>query len=1062
MFPTSYGQQRMWFLDQLVPGNSFYNIHLAVPLPFAVDSELLRQSIDEVVWRHDTLRTTFELRDGEVVQVVVDQRPHELTCWDLSPLSAGEREETAAKLATEQAGSPFDLRTGPLLRTALVRLAPAESFLLLTFHHIVADAWSVAVFVRELAVIYEAFARGEETPLPHLTIQYSDFAVWQRSQLDPGAVDRLVDWWREALAGMAALDLPTDSPRPRVPSFKGRTHLLRIPGAVLERARTLAEKERSTEFMLLLAGFALLLHRYTGQDDLAVGVPVAGRPHPELEPLIGFFVNTLVLRIDASGDPTFRELLGRVRRTTLEALAHQDLPFEKLVEVLHPERDLSRNPLFQVSFQLHNEPGSEATGAPGAAPEAASRSSVFDLAFDFWRTPDGLTARIDYATDLFRPATIARLGRHYLAILRVAVADPDQRIGAASLGEPAEDAAVAARWNRTDRPLAPPLDIAGRLRAIAGRHPKVVAVADRKQWITYEELLLRGGRLAAALQTRGVQPGVPVGISMDRSVERVVALVGIVLAGGCYMALDVDAPPARLAAMMTQAGVCLVLADSHRPLPPCCLPPGVAVHASGALEAETQPTDAGVVGPSADDALYVGFTSGTTGAPKGVAVLHRAVVNLVDAADFAGLGPGKRMLQLAPLAFDATTIEIWFSLLTGATLVVQPPGPVSLDEIADFMDQTAVSHAFLTAGLMHQIVDARPASVARLEVLLTGGDVVSPAHVERVLAAPMRPRVVNLYGPTEATVFATACVLDRPEDVTYPLPIGRPIANVRVHVLDMAGQAVPVGVPGELYIGGLGVAPGYLGMPEETSVAFVPDPDRADGRLYRTGDRARLRGDGHLEFLGRVDRQVKIRGFRVEPLAVELALRRHPAVREAVVSTILDAAGSRTLAAWIVPEPGAAMTIEELKHHLGDQLPDYMHPTGMRVLETLPLRANGKIDLAALPPPAMRSRVYTAPRSEAEQAVVPIWEELLGVSPVGVDDDFFGDLGGHSLLGTLLVARMRDAFGVELPLRALFEHRTPARLARLVEECLISEIEGAGEEQLVAAKVPEPDGTTPL
>ncbi|PTL74929.1 non-ribosomal peptide synthetase, partial [Vitiosangium sp. GDMCC 1.1324] len=1033
--PLSFSQQRLWFLDQFEPGSPFYNIPAALRLSGALDIQALRHAFEELVRRHESLRTTFSSRDGKPVQVIAPALSLPLEVQDLQDMPASEREAQARELVRREALRPFDLARGPLVRTSLLRLTPTDHVLLVTLHHIVSDGWSTGVLVREVATLYAAFASGQRPALPPLPIQYPDFARWQRSWLRGEALDAQVRYWKQQLSGAPAhLELPTDKPRPPTQTFRGARYTFALPPELSEALTATSKQHGVSLFMTLLAGFQALLSRYSGQDDIVVGSPIAGRRTTELEGLIGFFVNTLVLRSRIAPEASFRDLLLQVRDTTLGAFEHQDMPFEKLVEELQPQRDPSRTPLFQVMFALQNLPVSQlALGGLTLAPlELEGSISKFDLSLFMQETPRGLRGNIEYNTDLFEPATIARMAEHLRMLLSAAVASPETSVSRLPLLTEAEKHRLLVEWNDTRVDYPRDASIHELFEAQAARTPDAIAVEFEGTTLTYRQLDSRANQLARHLRRLGLKPGTPVAMCIERSLEMVIATLGILKAGGAYVPLDPGYPRERLELMLQDVRAPLLLAQRHLAER---LPPGEARRVLVDAEWEEiaresqEPVHAGV---TADTLAYVMYTSGSTGRPKGVCIPHRSVVRLVMGSRFADFGPREVMLQLAPISFDAATFELWGSLLHGGKLVVFSPHAPSFEELGQALRKHHITTLWLTAALFDQMVATQSEALAHVRQVLAGGDVLVP---ERVKARLTRGQLVNGYGPTESTTFATTHVLTRPEQVGHTVSIGRPISNTRVYVLDERLQPVPTGVPGELYIGGDGLAWGYLHRPELTAERFVPNPiaHTPGERLYRTGDKVRWLSDGTLEFLGRLDSQVKLRGFRIEPGEIESVLDRHPAVRQSIVIAREDRPGDKRLVAYVVPS--AQATAAELRTFLKQHLPEYMVPSAFVMLEQLPISPNGKVDRKALPVPeaTVSTAEYIAPRTPTEEQLARIWTEVLSVPRAGAEDNFF-ELGGHSLLATQVISRVRSTFEVDLPVRALFEASTLAELARRIDE----------------------------
>jgi len=1044
--PASFAQERLWLLEQITPGTPTYNIPAAIRLHGDLNIPALAQVVNEIARRHAALRTVFGAEGGQPVQKIQPVGPpRPLPVIDVSALAEEARMAEIDRLAAGEAMRPFDLERGPLFRASLLHAGPREHVVLYTMHHIVSDGWSMGVFSREVGALYAAFATGRPSPLPELRLQYPDYAIRQRAQIGEAGLARHLEWWKERLAGLEPLDIPTDRPRPVVRSGRGADETLILRPGLAGDLTALGRGERATLYMILLAAFQGFLQRFARQDDVAVGSPVAHRSTRDVEELIGFFVNTLVMRTDLSGDPTFREALVRVRRTALESMLHQDAPFERVVEAVQPERQLARSPLFQVLFSLQNA-GGGAADLPGLALEmvgAPTATAKFDLTLLFAEWPGGIGATLEYDLDLFEPATASRLLRHMEILLEGAVASPDARLSDLPLLAPAERETILASWNRTQVPFPREIPIHRLVAEQAERTPEAVALVSDAGETTYAALVAAARRLARRLRRLGAAPEVPVIVLAERSPALVTALLAVLESGSFFVPLDPSHPPERLAVLAAAVGARLAVTE-ERFLD--LLPEGMETVRLEGLDldggAEPLRIDSGV---TAENLAYAMFTSGSTGEPKGVAVTHRNVVRLVRSQSFADLRPGETFLLLAPVSFDASTLEIWGPLTNGARLAVFPPEKPTLDELAAFLERHGVTQLWLTAGLFHQMVEERPDGFAPLRRLLAGGDVLSPSHVRRALAAHPALLLINGYGPTEGTTFTACHEMTAAVPVGDTVPIGRPIANTQVHVLEPGLQPAPVGVWGELYAGGAGVARGYFGRPELTAERFVPDPFAGfhgplGGRLYRTGDLARRRPDGVLEFLGRGDRQVKIRGFRIEPAEIEAALAEHPEIGEAAV-LVRGEGGDKRLVAYVVMGQGASDRSEgekapegDLRHWLAGRLPEPMIPSAFVVLPRLPLTPNGKVDRRELAKiaPERSADGYVAPRTPVEEVLTGLFAEVLGTERtggrIGIHDHFF-ELGGHSLAATRLVSRLRAALGVDLPLRALFEAPTVAELA---------------------------------
>jgi amino acid adenylation domain-containing protein/non-ribosomal peptide synthase protein (TIGR01720 family) len=1038
----SFAQERLWFIDQLAPGDASYLVPLAIRLSGPLDPAALEAALREIVRRHEVLRTHYVAADGKPAPVVRPEPDLALAVTGLSHWPEADREAAARREIAADARRTFDLSTGPVLRARLLELGEREHVLVVVMHHIVSDAWSIGVLTREIGALYEAFAAGHPSPLPELPIQYADYAAWQRGWLAGAIEERQLAYWKERLAGAPrALDLPTDRPRPPSPSHRGARVGLAVPEAVAAGLRRLSRQQGATLYMTLLAAFDVLLHRYTGQTDLVVGTPIAGRTRAETEGLIGFFINSLALRTELAPDMPFTAVLARVKETCLGAYAHQDMPFERLVQEIEPERDLSRTPLFQVVFVLQNAPPAALamSGLRRRSIGAESGTAKFDLTITLAETPAGISGGIEFATDLFDAATVTRLGAHFAELCASVAAAPELPVRELSILPVEERRRVVVDWNDTRTSYPRDATIHALFRAQVARTPEAIALTFGAEAVSYAELRRRSSRLAHRLRERGVGAETPVGLYARRSVELVVALIAILEAGGFYVPLDPEVPDARLAFIVADAALGLVVAAgtsaAGRPLGEAAVLDLTAEAASLAAASEAELPPLG----GAESLAYVMYTSGSTGMPKGVCVPHRGVVRLVKGTGFAPFDAGEVLLQLAPIAFDASTLEIWGALLNGGRLVVSPPEPPSPAQLGEIVRASGVTTLWLTAGLFNAVVDAQPDALATLRRVLTGGEALSVPHVQRALAALPGVQLINGYGPTENTTFTTTHPISA-ADAAGAIPIGRPIANTTVYVLDPHRQPVPIGVPGELYTGGDGVARGYLRRPELSEERFVPDPfsDRPGARMYRTGDLVRWLPDGTVAFLGRLDFQVKLRGFRIELGEIEIVLAQHPSVTEAVVLLREDAPGDKRLVGYVAA--GTKPAPAELRAFLEERLPAYMVPAAFVALDALPLTPNGKVDRRALPPPeasALITEAYVAPRGPIEETLASIFADVLRVpvEQVGAHDGFFA-LGGHSLLATQAVTRIRAALGVELPLRVLFESDTPAELARHVDAAM--------------------------
>ncbi|MES2940790.1 MAG: amino acid adenylation domain-containing protein [Pseudomonadota bacterium] len=1023
----SYAQQRLWFLDQLEGASAFYNIAAGVRLVGRLDVGALERTLNEVVRRHEVLRTTFRTAEGAPVQVVAAQLHVDLPQDDLTDLPAGERQARTRWLAQDEAQTPFDLNTGPLIHARLLKLGEEEHVLLFTVHHIVSDGWSMGVLVREVAALYGAYVAGQGSPVPELPIQYADYAHWQRQWLSGSVLEEQLGYWKERLQGAPTLlALPTDRPRPAVQSHAGATLKFTVPAPTTAALYTLGRETQSTLFMALAAAFSVLLHRYTGQDDICIGTPIANRNRAEIEPLIGFFVNTLVLRTQVDGGQSMAELLEQVKTHALGAYAHQDIPFEHLVEALNPQRSTSHTPLFQAMLVLQNAPMGELQlpGLKLEPVESEHATAKFDLTLTVVEAEAELHASLEYATELFDPETIERMAGHFSRLLEAVGKNAQQRISDLSMLGQEEENQLLRKWNATQVEYAAEGTLQQLFEAQAQRTPDAVAVRYENEELTYAELNTRANRLAHHLRNQGVAADVLVGICVERSLEMVIGLLGILKAGGAYVPLDPDYPPERLAFMVADAQPRLVLTQERLREAMC-------------LEGYPQHNPAPVNLPQ--HLAYVLYTSGSTGKPKGVGVIHAGLRNyLCWAMQAYPLPFDKGSFVQLPLVFDATITALFVPLLAGRSVSLLPTR--GDPDLFDFLrTERAISLLKITPAHIDLIESGlQPqAQLAQVGVAVIGGEALSGAQARAWLRRFPGSLVVNEYGPTETVVGCCVYTTHAVDEDASTLPIGKPIANTQLYVLDTEFAPVPVGVAGELYIAGAGLARGYLNRPALTAERFVPNPFGPPGaRMYRTGDLARRLAGGDLDYLGRIDHQVKIRGFRIELGEIEAALAARPGVREALVLAREDVPGDKRLVAYVLPaDAGTHPPSEDLHAALQQSLPHYMVPAHYVVVEGWPLTSNGKVDRNALPAPDAHgaSAGHVAPRTQTEAALARIWAEVLQREQVGVEDDFFA-LGGHSLLATRVIAKLHAAFGSGLGLRALFEAPTVARLARRIDE----------------------------
>ncbi|HYV13029.1 MAG TPA: amino acid adenylation domain-containing protein [Pyrinomonadaceae bacterium] len=1025
--PLSSAQQRLWFLDRLDPNSALYNIPAAVHMQGPLSIAALRRSLNEIVRRHEALRTTFAVQDGQPVQVIAPVLELELPLIDLGDGRTRER------LVADEVQTPFDLAAGPLVRAKLLRLAEEEHVLLLTLHHIVADGWSMGVLIREMKALYEAYVEDRESPLPELTIQYADFAQWQKQLVDSDLLSGELNYWREQLTPPPPVIELLAGTRPTAQTYNGSIETLTLPVDMKDSLKALSFGEGVTLFMTLLAGFKVLLQRYTGQTDIAVGTPVAGRNNVDTESLIGFFANTLVLRTDLSGDPTFRELLKRVRETALGAYLHQNVPFERLVEELHPVRDLSHTPLFQVMMALQNAHAEtlELAGLSLTLQDVPATTAKFDLLMFCEESEDGLKFTLEYNTDLFERATINRLLQHWQNVLAGVLAAPDARISSLRLMGPAEQKQVLQTWNNTARDYAGPELIHALFERQAEETPNAVAVRAGQQTVTYSELNERANQLAHHLLALGVGPEVLVGVLLERSVEMIVALLGVLKAGGAYVPLDPQYPSQRMSFIVedTRAPVLLTSEALHGRLQEHRARVVLLDHDHEEIERLSAANPGASVLP--ENLAYVIYTSGSTGVPKGVAIAHASTATFLNwSLETFTPEQLRGVLAATSICFDLSIFELFVPLSCGGTVILaenalQLPALKSAAEVTLI---NTVPSAIAELARQHAI----PRGVKTVNL---AGEALPQSLVDEIFAsAASVEQVWNLYGPSEDTTYSTCTSMRRDGPA---VSIGRPIARTEAYILDPYMQPAIVGVTGELYLSGRGLARGYLNRPAQTAERFLPHPFSVEpgARLYRTGDLARYLPDGNIEYLGRLDNQVKIRGFRIELGEIEAALAAHASVEKAVV-VARDEQGGKSIIAYLVGCSGEPPAIEELRIHLRERLPVYMMPSAFVVLDALPLSPNGKVNRLALPAPDADRRdvagVYIAPRNATEEALAEIWGEVLTRGQIGVNDNFF-DLGGHSLLATQAMTKLTQHFGVELPLRAIFESPTVAELAVAVE-----------------------------
>jgi amino acid adenylation domain-containing protein len=1035
----SFSQQRLWFLHQMEPGRTTYNIPMAIELRGVLDTQILERALEAILNRHESLRTVFTVVDGRPLQIVSEPGVWTLPVTDLS--GEAKPREQMDKLLRQEVSRGFDLEKGPLFRARLYRLATDHYVLLLGMHHIISDGWSLGILFRELGELYGCLCRGRTASLPALRLQYRDFARWQGRWLKGESLERMLAHWRSRLAGAPqVLELPADRPRPAMERNRGASYSFTLPLKLVEACRGFARREGATLFMALLAGFDVLLSRYSGQEDLLVGTPVANRNRREIEDVVGCFVNTLVLRADLSSDPSVKEFLGRLREACLDAFEYQDLPFERLVEEMRPSRDLSRNPLVQVIFALENMPlrPLELPGLSQAPLEIDPGVAHVDLMLLAQETSDGLACVFEYATDLFEAPTIARMATHFRSVLEAMVSSPKSRLSELPLLTDLERRRLVAEWNNTTVNYARDSSVHELFETQAERTAETMAVTCGGAQLSYAALDRRANQIAHYLRKLGVGAGARVGLCVERSLEMVVGLLGILKSGAAYVPLDPSFPldrlrfmldDARLAALLTTAGLSasfdvprerLVLLDHD-------------ANAIAAAPDTRLPVDTGSA--RAVNPAYVIYTSGSTGKPKGVVVPHRAVVNLLSSMSRTpGLAADDVLVAVTTLSFDIAVLELLLPITVGAKVVIAGQDQiVDGDALGNLLERENATVMQATPVTWRLLLETGWKPKRGFKALV-GGETLTKSLADRLIALGIE--LWNLYGPTETTVWSTCA---RITDTSNGISIGRPIGNTTIRILDQRKNLCPIGVSGELCIGGDGVCGGYWNRTELTAERFVADPygTTPETRLYCTGDRARWRNDGTLEHLGRFDHQVKLRGFRIEPGEIEAAIAQHPAVREVVVIAREDSPEEKRLAAYLVAENPPDDLADQLRAIVRGTLPEYMVPAHFVLLDTLPRTPNGKLDRNALPAPravdCSSRKVADLPRSPTEEMVIDRFRDVLNRTDFGVFDSFF-DLGGHSLMAARLMFILRAASGMDLPLRLLFEHPTAAMLAKAMEE----------------------------
>ena len=1047
IFPLSLAQQRLWFFNQLVPHNAVYNIISSLSLQVSLNIDVFKQSLDTIQQRHQALRTVIKEIEGQPQQVVYPSLALSLPIVELQHLSEGERKIQVQCLVTEEAQRPFDLSQAPLMRTTLLKLGDEDYLLLLSMHSIISDTWSMELFYQELAVLYKAFLSGHPSPLAALPMQYTDYTHWQKEWLQGDVPAEQLAYWKKKLEHVSTvLELPIDHPRPSIQTYRGAVQQFALSKELTNALKSLSSREGVSLFTTLAAVFQILLHRYTGQDNIVIGKPIAGRTLSETESLIGPFTNTLVLRTDLSGNPTFRELLKRVREVMLAAQAHQDVPFEYLLEELHIERNAAQSPLFQSMLSFKPSSPTLPSGWTVTQLHSKTNTTRFDLSLTLDDQPEELLGYFEYSTDLFEAKTIRRMIGHWQMLLEGVVADADQHIGILPLLTEMERHQQLVEWNPTDAEYPKDKCIHQLFEAQVERTPNAIAVVFEDKSLTYRELNEKANQLAHYLQQLGVGPEVLVGIYVERSLETIVGILGIFKAGGAYVPLDPAYPQERHAFKLedTKTKVMLTQQELVGKLPPyegriICLDTDWEQIAQGSVENPVSDV-------KAESLAYVMYTSGSTGKPKGVLASHEIVVRLFEATyDWFHFGQNDVWTLFHSYESDFTTWELWGALLYGGRVVVVSHWTSrSPEAFYNLLRTEKVTVLNQTPSAFYQLIRGEEACGTAddlaLRVVVFGGEVLEFQNLKPWFErhGDQFPQLINMYGITETTTHVTyypvsAADLER----TTGSIIGRPMPDLQVYILDQYRQLVPIGVPGEMYVGGAGLARGYLNRPELTAERFIPDPfsRKPNARLYKSRDLARYLPDGNMESLGRIDDLVKLRGYSIEPAEIEAVLSQHPAVDQSVVVAREDVPGDKRLVAYIVPSQEHTLVIKDLRSYLKEKLPIYMVPSAFVLQNALPLTPNGKVDKRALPTPDYTQSElregFIAPRNELEEAVAASWSQVLGVDKVGIQDDFFA-LGGHSLRAMQVISRLRTLLKVEVPLRSFFETPTVSQLAETI------------------------------
>lgn len=1040
IFPASFAQQRLWFLDQMVPGTAFYNMSKATRFPYYIDISILRKSLNEIVRRHESLRTTFKAVDGQPFQVISASLEIDLPVHDLNKMDTIKREVAARELAHADALRPFDLANGPLIRFSLIRINPNDHVFLLAMHHIISDAWSVVIFFRELSTLYDSFLQQKSSPLPELPLQYADYAVWQQEMLQNIHLEQQVDYWKKQLQDLTPLQLPLDKKRPVLQTFGGDHQNIEIGPELTLLIKRLSQQENVTVFMTMLATFIALLHRYTNQNDIVLGVPMAGRNQVEIENLIGFFINSVIIRSRISPGMSFLQLLHQVKNISLEAFAHGDLPFEKLVEELHPQRDLSRNPLFQVLFQMAAAREGLVSQQANDGMDVKVNTSKFDLTLSMAEDDGRIIGFFEYNTDLFHHETIERMNKHYIQLIQCILNNPSEILDEIDYMDPGEKQTMLYEWNNTSRDYPSGYFIHETITVNALKYPDKLAIYSEKDQVNYASLELLSNQIANFLVQLGAVPEAVIGVCLDRSVSMVVTHLGILKSGAAFVPIDPAYPKERIDFMIRDVKPAIIITENKY----------ASFFNDNAFKLIILERDQerfrsfSTIAPPIPlhplNRAYVMYTSGSTGKPKGVEICHQGLMNMSNwNVETYGIHPLDRCLQMATPAYDAYVYEIFPCLAAGATAyLVDDISRTSAMQLMHIIFEKQLSVCFLPTALAESIIHENWPLTMPLRILGTAGEKLKskPHH-------PLPFHFLNLYGPTENTVIASWHEIKPGEKYEQP-PIGRPISNARLYILDAHQNPVPVGITGELYIGGDSVARGYYGRPALTAEKFVPDPFGKDPgkRLYKTGDLVRYLPDGNIDFIGRVDQQVKLRGFRIELEEIEKVLMEHPNISEAAV--IINEASTvnfegfeisnKNLVAYIVSADDQALETLEISQYLKGKLPLFMIPSTYIFIKELPKSFSGKIDKKALPQPTtfVSEPVETELNTTTERKLIAIWKEFLPFEKINIDANFF-DMGGHSLMMAQVHYRLKAALGKDISLVDLFHYPTIRSLSDYLE-----------------------------